>query len=88
MIRRIAIAAMILCATAAPALADGLYDDYYNYNRQQPAAGDNDNYYTPPAQQPQPAANGYYYPPPQPQPPRSGGVNCNTVADMPSCGSD
>ncbi len=74
---------------ATPALADGsLYDDYYNYARQ-PGPADNDSYYTPPTngQQPQPQPqqpNGYY----QQQPQQGGGINCNTVADMPSCGAD
>ena len=93
MLHRLATAALILIATAAPVLADdSLYDDYYNYARQ-PAAtpSDNDSYYTPPANgqppqplpQPQPYNNGYYQ-----QPQQSGSINCNTVADVPSCGSD
>lgn len=87
---------VLALSAAGPLYAASPYDDYYNSYQQsdsQPAVAapiDNDAYYSAPGQYP--VDNDAYYSAPGTY---SSGYatqgqssNCNTIGDMPSCGSD
>lgn len=91
---------VLALVAASPLHAASPYDDYYD-SYQQPENGaataaapiDNDAYYSAPGQYP--TDNDAYYSAPgsyssgyATQQQASGGSNCNTIGDMPSCGSD
>jgi|GEM_PF-5880266 len=92
---------VLALVAASPLHAASPYDDYYD-SYQQPENGaataaapiDNDAYYSAPGGQ-YPTDNDAYYSAPgsyssgyATQEQASGGSNCNTIGDMPSCGSD
>ena len=91
---------ILVLATGGAVQAASPYDDYYNHYRQPDAnthaprdyPADNDSYYTAPEQYP--TDNDAYYSAPgsysnyYPSQPSTSRTNCNTIGDMPSCGSD